>query len=224
MYSGGARGAPRGHSTVEGRREAPCPFRGHTFVMRNSSVAADDRFVRLLRRTRILALLLLLAQSVWAVSSPQALRAASQYLRTDFTVDDQLPYNTVNTITERENGLLWEGTTSGLASFNGRTFTPIRLRVPGALPPSAVNALIEGADGDLWIGTDAGVVRVPKKDLNDSYFTDSTAFRLGEQQSDDVEVLFKASDGTIGQELTMDSIDLTEPGFFVKSQTSMWGA
>ncbi len=142
-------------------------------------------------------MLFLFAQSVWAESSPQDSRAASQYIRTDFTVDDQLPDNTVNTITETENGLLWVGTTSGLASFDGRTFTPIRLRVPGALSPSAVNALIEGADGDLWIGTDAGVVRVPKKDLNDSYFTDSTAFRLGEQQSDDVEVLFKARDGTI---------------------------
>lgn len=139
----------------------------------------------------------LLAQSVWPTSFAQGSGTAPQYIRTDFTVDDQLPDNTVNTITETENGLLWVGTTSGLASFDGRTFTPIRLRVPGALSPSAVNALVEGADGDLWVGTDAGVVRVPKRDLNDSYFTDSMAFRLGEQQSDEVEVLFKARDGTI---------------------------
>jgi ligand-binding sensor domain-containing protein/signal transduction histidine kinase len=165
--------------------------------MRNASEATDDPLVCLRRRTRVAALLFILAQCVWAASSPQHSRGVSQYIRTDFTVDDQLPDNTVNTITETENGLLWVGTTSGLASFDGRTFTPIRLRVPGALSPSAVNALIEGADGDLWVGTDAGVVRVPRKDLNESYFTDSTAFRLGEQQSDDVEVLFKAREGTI---------------------------
>jgi ligand-binding sensor domain-containing protein len=165
--------------------------------MRNSSEATDGPFVCLRRRIRIVALLFLFVQSVWAASSPPDSRAASQYIRTDFTVDDQLPDNTVNTITETDNGLLWVGTTSGLASFDGRTFTPIRLRVPGALPPSAVNTLIEGSDGDLWVGTDAGVVRVPKKDLNDSYFTDSRAFRLGEQQSDDVGVLFKSRDVTI---------------------------
>jgi len=164
--------------------------------MRNSS-EMTELLVCLRRRTQIAALLFLSAQSVWPAPFAQDSGTAPQYIRNDFTVDDQLPDNTVNTITETENGLLWVGTTSGLASFDGRTFTPIRLRVPGALSPSAVNALVEGADGDLWVGTDAGVVRVPKRDLNDSYFTDSTAFRLGEQQSDEVEVLYKAREGTI---------------------------
>jgi ligand-binding sensor domain-containing protein len=46
-----------------------------------------------------------------------------QYIRTDFTVDDGLPDNTVNAVTQTDNGLLWVGTESGLASFDGRTFT-----------------------------------------------------------------------------------------------------
>jgi ligand-binding sensor domain-containing protein/signal transduction histidine kinase len=192
-------GAPRALNAVSANRRkalGAVPVQ-RSNLLRNSSETTDDPFVCLRRQTRIVALLFLFTQSAWAASSPQDSLAASQYIRTEFTVDDQLPDNTVNTITETENGLLWVGTTSGLASFDGRTFTPIPLRVPGGLSASAVNTLIEGADGDLWVGTDAGVVRVPKKDLNDSYFTDSTAFRLGEQQSDNVEILFKARDGTI---------------------------
>ena len=121
----------------------------------------------------------------------------SEYVRTDFTIEDGLPDNTVNAIIQTANGLLWIGTESGLASFDGRTFTPVRLLIPGAAPPGAVSSLVEGPDGDLWVGSDAGVIRIPKSDLNDPYLATSTAFRLGNEQSDEVEALFKARDGTI---------------------------
>ncbi len=121
----------------------------------------------------------------------------SDYVRTDFTIENGLPDNTVNAIIQTGNGLLWAGTESGLASFDGRTFTPVRLRIPGAAPPGAVNSLVEGPDGDLWVGSDAGVIRIPKSDLNDPYLATSTAYRLGTEQGDEVEVLFKARDGII---------------------------
>jgi hypothetical protein len=66
-----------------------------------------------------------------------------------------------------------------------------------------------GPDGDLWAGSDAGIVRIPKPDLNDSYFTDSTAYRLGSQKSDEVDVLFRARDGTIWAGPIMGCIALT---------------
>ncbi|QNI33450.1 hypothetical protein H7849_05740 [Alloacidobacterium dinghuense] len=141
---------------------------------------------------------------VLCLSVPGALGASAadsststQYIRTDFTVDDGLPDNTVNAITQTANGLLWVGTDSGLASFDGRTFTPVRLRIPGALPPSIISSLVEGPDGDLWVGSDAGIIRIPKQDLNDPNVTNATAFRLGEHQSDEVEVLYRARDGAI---------------------------
>ncbi len=121
----------------------------------------------------------------------------SDYVRTDFTIEDGLPDNTVNSIIQTGNGLLWVGTESGLASFDGRTFTPVRLRIPGAAPPGGVSSLVEGPDGDLWVGSDAGVIRIPKSDLNDPYLATSTAYRLGTEQSDEVEALFRARDGTI---------------------------
>jgi ligand-binding sensor domain-containing protein len=121
----------------------------------------------------------------------------SNYVRTDFTIEDGLPDNTVNAISQTGNGLLWVGTDSGLASFDGRIFTPVRLRIPGAAPPSAVNALVEGPDGDLWVGADGGVIGIPKSDLNDPYLATSTAYRIGKEQSDEIEALFKARDGVI---------------------------
>ncbi len=127
----------------------------------------------------------------------EASALGSDYVRTDFTIEDGLPDNTVDVIIQTQNGLLWVGTESGLASFDGRTFTPVRLHIPGAAPPGAVSSLIEGADGDLWVGTDAGIIRIPKSDLNDPYLATSTAYRLGKEQSDEVEALFQARDGTI---------------------------
>lgn len=121
----------------------------------------------------------------------------SDYVRTDFTIEDGLPDNTVNAIIQTANGLLWVGTESGLASFDGRTFTAVSLRIPGAAPPGAVSSLVEGPDGDLWVGSDAGIIRIPKSDLNDPYLATSTAYRLGKEQSDEVEALVKARDGVI---------------------------
>jgi ligand-binding sensor domain-containing protein/signal transduction histidine kinase len=132
----------------------------------------------------------------WAASQ-NAYPVASDYIRTDFTVDNGLPDNIVNAITQTKNGLLWIGTDAGLASFDGQTFTLVQLRIPGVRSPGNVSSLAVGGDGDLWVGTYAGIIRVPRQDLNDSFLTGSTAFRLGKQGSAEVFVLFAARDGTI---------------------------
>jgi ligand-binding sensor domain-containing protein/signal transduction histidine kinase len=142
------------------------------------------------------AIVLFVAHGAWAIS-PVDSPIGTKYMRTDFTVDDGLPDNTINAITQTDNGLLWVGTASGLASFDGRTFTTVRLRIPGALPPGTVSSLVEGPDGDLWVGTEAGAVRIPQRDLNDPYLPNATAFRLGKQQSEEVEALFRDREGTI---------------------------
>ena len=60
-----------------------------------------------------------------------------------------------------------------------------------------MNSLVEGPDGDLWVGSDAGIVRIPKSDLNDPYLAASTAYRIGREQSDEIETLLKARNGVI---------------------------
>ena len=73
---------------------------------------------------------------------------AHSYLRTDFTVEEGLPDNEVNAITQTRNGFLWVGTDGGLASFDGKHFTQIRLR-PGISKELPVSFFLTAADGAL---------------------------------------------------------------------------
>jgi signal transduction histidine kinase/ligand-binding sensor domain-containing protein len=170
--------------------------RSKAFFMRNLLAASRDSSVHRRRWIHFLIGFFFLASVGRSAVAVDPL-PATQYIRTDFTVDDGLPDNTINVITQTENGLLWVGTGSGLATFDGRTFTTVHLRIPGTPIPSRVSSLVAGPDGDLWVGSDAGVIRIPNRDLNSPALPHSTAFRLGNQRSDEVQVLFKDREGTI---------------------------
>ncbi len=126
----------------------------------------------------------------------EALKPAD-YIRTDYTVEDGLPDNVVDAIVETENGLLWLGTQSGLASFDGRQFSQISLQTDGFPAQGAVHSLLESSSGDLWVGTQAGVVRIPKTALDQLRPTLLTFYRLGSGPSDEVEALLQARDGAV---------------------------
>ena len=68
----------------------------------------------------------------------------------------------MNAIAQTENGLLWIGTGTGLASFDGVAFHQLRLKVEGSASTGAVNALLRASNGDLWVGTDAGATVLPQ--------------------------------------------------------------
>jgi signal transduction histidine kinase/ligand-binding sensor domain-containing protein len=90
---------------------------------------------------------------------------ASSYLRTDFTVEQGLPDNEVNAITQTANGFLWVGTDGGLARFDGEHFTQIRLRA-GKAKEIPVSFLVTAQDGALWVGTDSGLAYLPSAALD----------------------------------------------------------
>ena len=114
-------------------------------------------------------------------------RMADGYIRTDFTVEDGLPDNVVNAVVQSENGLLWVGTQSGLASFDGRDFTAIDLSTAGFPSQGAVSALLESSEGDLWVGTDAGLVLIPRPALDRFDPKLMTFYHLGSGTSGEVE-------------------------------------
>ena len=95
------------------------------------------------RRT-VMGVLILQMWFVWQALAldPQA----SSYLRTDFTVEEGLPDNEVNAITQTRNGFLWVGTDGGLARFDGEHFTQIRLRA-GNRKEIPVSFLLTAEDG-----------------------------------------------------------------------------
>jgi ligand-binding sensor domain-containing protein len=141
-----------------------------------------------------LIFMILLASPVLALGSTQL---ADDYVRTDFTVEDGLPDSVVNAIVQTANGLLWVGTQSGLASFDGRDFTAIDLRTAGSSSQGAVHALVESAAGDLWVGTDAGLIVLPRSALDRFNPELVTFYRLGAGQSGEVDALLQARDGVI---------------------------
>jgi signal transduction histidine kinase/ligand-binding sensor domain-containing protein len=114
----------------------------------------------------ILACIPVLAAATGSAQITPSAQLASQYVRTDFSIENGLPDNVVDAIVQTANGELWVGTQSGLARFNGREFTAIELSVGGKSPQGAVHALLESSRGDLWAGTDAGVVMIPKAALD----------------------------------------------------------
>lgn len=74
------------------------------------------------------------------------------------TVNEGLPDNSVNDITEDKNGFIWIATWNGLARFDGRTVTPFRH--PHEETNNYLSDMVRciGPDKDrLWVGSDTGL-------------------------------------------------------------------
>jgi len=103
----------------------------------------------------------------------------------------------VNAIVQTGNGLLWVGTQSGLASFNGRDFASIDLSTAGSPSQGAVHSLLESSAGDLWVGTDAGVVCIPRSALDQFSPSLVSFYHPGSGPSNEVYELAESQDGAI---------------------------
>jgi len=69
-----------------------------------------------------------------------------------------LSSNTVNTILQDHNGLVWFGTNDGLNKFDGTNFTVYTSKSGDStsIPSNNISALLEDRSGRLWIGTNGG--------------------------------------------------------------------
>jgi signal transduction histidine kinase/ligand-binding sensor domain-containing protein len=72
--------------------------------------------------------------------------------------ENSLPQNTVTAVVQTQDGYLWIGTYSGLARFDGLSFTVFNDNNSPGLASSRVTSLFEGNDGTLWIGHEGGEV------------------------------------------------------------------
>jgi ligand-binding sensor domain-containing protein/signal transduction histidine kinase len=82
----------------------------------------------------------------------------SQYVRQDLTMENGLPTDDIQAVTQTRDGYLWVGTEDGLARYDGAKFA-IFDKVSGKLPGNFIYCLFEDASGSLWIGTNGGLVR-----------------------------------------------------------------
>jgi PAS domain S-box-containing protein len=83
------------------------------------------------------------------VDPTEALRI---YAHDIWQVENGLPQDAVQTITQTTDGYIWLGTEEGLVRFDGARFTVFNRKNTPALKESYVRVLFPDPDGALWIG------------------------------------------------------------------------
>jgi ligand-binding sensor domain-containing protein/signal transduction histidine kinase len=110
------------------------------------------------RWTSVLLWLCLLIDGPGVMAAGEPPRASSRYIVDSWENDNDLPQNSVISMTQTRDGYLWLGTINGLVRFDGIRFTVYdEYNTPG-LASTPISSLYEDRKGNLWIGTDtAGV-------------------------------------------------------------------
>lgn len=91
-----------------------------------------------------------------------------------WTIEDGLPMNTINAVTQTNDGYLWLGTEAGLARFDGVNFRVFNHEDTPAFSSNVVSFLMVDGKGILWIATRmGGVVRRYENGTFDSITQDS---------------------------------------------------
>lgn len=86
-------------------------------------------------------------------------KTIAQYTLDIWTTDEGLPQNSIDCITQTNDGYIWMGTQEGLVRFDGVRFTVYDKRNTGAIDNNYITALYVDRKDRLWIGTyDGGVI------------------------------------------------------------------
>ncbi|HLP60525.1 MAG TPA: two-component regulator propeller domain-containing protein, partial [Candidatus Deferrimicrobium sp.] len=96
--------------------------------------------------------------------SGQAVHSTESFQHHIWTIDDGLPMNSVNAITQAPDGYLWVGTEAGLARFDGITFEVFNHENTPVFSNDIITSLEVDRSGALWIGTRGdGLIRYKNK-------------------------------------------------------------
>lgn len=120
--------------------------------------------IRMFRQDRTLLLRSFIGLCFVLITVPRLLAQTDFYSRV-WQVENGLPNNIVQTVTQTRDGYLWVGTREGVSRFDGEQFQPLLLS-PQTMEPS-INSLLAAKDGSLWIGTDGrGVFQFENGELH----------------------------------------------------------
>jgi signal transduction histidine kinase/ligand-binding sensor domain-containing protein len=84
----------------------------------------------------------------------------ANYGRQGWVTENGLPQNTVQALTQTQDGFVWLGTEVGLVRFDGNGFAVFDQHSRPALPGNDVQSLLAARDGALWVGTSDGLARM----------------------------------------------------------------
>lgn len=105
--------------------------------------------------TKTIATLILSIIFCLSASAQQEMR----HMFTQISVNDGLPQNTISSIMQDKNGIMWIATTGGLArydSYSFDTYHPSNHKT-NCLASDAISALCRDSKGRMWIATDKGL-------------------------------------------------------------------
>ncbi len=88
--------------------------------------------------------------AIWIASYTDGITRMKDGKFEKFSTPEGLPNVDVRAIYQDRMGTIWAGTSSGLASFNGKGFTA--LNIPNA-PQERITAILQDRSGVMWIGT-----------------------------------------------------------------------
>jgi len=80
----------------------------------------------------------------------------SDYFSETWNTRSGLPHNSINSVTQTQDGYLWVATWEGLARFNGQEFTILTRAHINNLPDSGLRALTPTNSGGLYIAGSRG--------------------------------------------------------------------
>lgn len=107
-------------------------------------------------------MLLLIVLGFFASAPAVALdpaKAFSQYMQTNWNVQNGLRQKTVNAVAQTTDGFLWLATEEGLIRYDGQTFVTFDERNALGLGDRMIRSLAPSPDGGMWIGTMTGLAR-----------------------------------------------------------------
>ena len=115
----------------------------------------------------------------------------SNWFARPWQLEDGLPYNTVTGIAQTDDGFLWLGSPSGLASFDGARFQTFNLTNAIFRGNRGVVMMLRSRAGGLWVGLNRGAIAYLNGDQTKVF---TTADGLADQQ---VSKMVEAGDGTL---------------------------
>src|ERR1041385_1684369 len=115
--------------------------------------------------------------------------ALGQPFFSSLSINDGLPVNVLNSITQDDRGFIWIGTANGLCRYDGYKFRVFRKGDDaGSIPSNQISSLLTD-DESVWVGTWHGLCRVDITTLA------VTRIDLGAHQV--VRTLYKDDEGVI---------------------------
>ena len=93
---------------------------------------------------------------ILAACLPALAASSTEYSHRIWRIEDGLPQNRIQAITQTPDGYLWIGTSEGLARFDGIRFVVFDRANTPALQDDSILALTTARDGSVWIGTEGG--------------------------------------------------------------------